>query len=386
MSILISSLSDEIQGEKMDLTHMRLGQVQQKLQKNGIDCLALIPGSNLRWLTGMDFHLMERALIFFIPAEQEPVVVLPVLEKIKWDNQAAFPARSFAWEDAKGPQEAVRQAAIALPALTTLAVEDLCMRVMEYRLVQHNLPEVKIVQAEEIMAPLRLCKDAGEITAMRKAVKICETALEEIISGIAPDMTERQIAGRLSSALLLHGGESIPFEPQVLSGPRSALPHGGPTERRIISGDLLLFDFVTKVDGYFADLTRTFVVGREPNKRQQQIYQAVLNANETGRKSISPGLTCESVDTAVRSVIESTGFGENFIHRTGHGLGLEVHEPPYLVAGNKMQLEAGMAVTVEPGVYIEGWGGVRIEDDVVVSESGGKSLSSFDRGFRVIGI
>jgi Xaa-Pro dipeptidase len=257
---------------------------------------------------------------------------------------------------------------------------------MEYRLVRDNLPEVKIMQAEEIMAPLRVCKDAEEITAMGAAAKICEAALEEVVSGIKPNMTERQVAGRLSSALLLHGGEGIPFEPQVLSGPRSALPHGGPTERQILPGDLLLFDFVSKVDGYFADITRTFVVGREPDERQRQIYQAVLKANQTGRESISPGLTCESVDMAARAVIKSAGFGENFIHRTGHGLGLEVHEPPYLVAGNKMNLEAGMVVTVEPGVYIEGWGGVRIEDDVVVNESGCKSLSSFDRELKVIGI
>jgi Xaa-Pro dipeptidase len=370
----------------MELTQKRLVQVQQMLQKNGVDCLALIPGSNLHWVTGMDFHLMERALIFFIPAEQEPVVVIPVLEKVKWDDQAGFPARSFAWEDAEGPQEAVRQATKALPVLGTLAVEDLCMRVMEYRLVQHNLPKVKIMQAEDVMAPLRSCKDDDEVNAMRAAVEICEVALEEVVSGIKPDMTERQIAGRLSSALLQHGGEGIPFEPQVLSGPRSALPHGGPTDRRVLTGDLLLFDFVSKVDGYFADLTRTFVVGREPDKRQQQIYQAVLNANQTGRQSISPGLTCESVDAAVRAVIESAGFGKNFIHRTGHGLGLEVHEAPYLVAGNKMQLKAGMAVTVEPGVYIKDWGGVRIEDDVVVSDGGCKSLSSFAREFRVIGI
>ena len=382
----MDSQNDEILGETMELTQIRFEQVQQSLQKKGIDCLALIPGSNLRWLTGMDFHLMERALILFIPAEQEPVVVIPVLEKIKWDAQASFQARSFAWEDAQGPQEAVHQAIRALPTgLKTLAVEDLCMRVMEYRLVKGNLPEIEIVQAEEIMAPLRVCKDAGEITAIRKAVRTCEAALEEVSSGIVPDMTERQIASRLSSALLLHGGESIPFEPQVLSGPRSALPHGGPTERRIMQGDFLLFDFVTKIDGYFADLTRTFVVGREPDKRQQQIYQAVLNANQAGRESIAPGLTCESVDMAARSVIESAGFGKNFVHRTGHGLGLEVHEPPYLVAGDKMQLQTGMTATIEPGIYIEGWGGVRIEDDMVVSEQGGESLSNFGRGIRVIG-
>jgi Xaa-Pro dipeptidase len=370
----------------MEITQMRLKQVQKKLQEKEMDCMVLIPGANLRWLTGMDFHLMERALIFFIPAEKDPVVVLPALEKIKWDDQPAFPARAFAWEDAQGPQEAVRQAALTLPAsLRTMAVEDLGMRVMEYRLVKSNLQEANIVQAEEVMAPLRLCKDTGEIASMRKAAKICEAALEEVVSGITPGMTENQIAGRLSSALLTHGGESIPFTPQVLSGPRSALPHGGPTERKITPGDLLLFDFVTKIDGYFADITRTFIVGREPDKRQQQIYQTVLKANQTGRDAIAPGLTCESIDSQVRSVIDSEGFGKNFVHRTGHGLGLEVHEPPYLVEGSKMKLEGGMAVTVEPGIYFEGWGGVRIEDDVVVSTDGGESLTSFDRGLRIIG-
>ena len=173
----------------MDLTQKRLEQVRQKLQKNGVDCLALIPGSNLRWLTGFDFGLMERALVLFIPAEQEPVLVIPVLEKMKWDSRATFPARIFAWGDAEGPVEVARQAASALPAITTLSVEHLRMRVMEYELVRQYLPDVKIAQAEEIMAPLRLCKDVGEITAMQRAVKICEAALEEVISGISPNMT-----------------------------------------------------------------------------------------------------------------------------------------------------------------------------------------------------
>ena len=369
----------------MDLTSRRLEQVQQALQANGVDCLALIPGANLRWLTGLDFGLMERATIFFIPARQEPVLVLPVLEKVKWDSQAAFPARVFAWEDAKGPQDAARQAVTALPAMESLSVEDLRMRVMEYRLVRQILPDVQIGPAEDIMAPLRLCKDGDEIVATRRAVQVCEAALSEVISGISPNMTEREVACRLSSALLLHGADSVPGEPQVLSGPRSALPHGGPTERRIARGDLLLFDFVATIEGYYADLTRTFVVGREPDARQRQIYQAVLDANETGRRSISPGVACEAVDKAVRSVIEAAGFGPNFIHRSGHGLGLEVHEGPYLVAGNKMQLASGMVATMEPGIYVEGWGGVRIEDDVLVHARGSESLSTFDRELKVIG-
>jgi Xaa-Pro dipeptidase len=333
----------------------------------------------------MSFGLMERALMLFIPAGQEPILVMPALERVKWESEQVFPARIFAWDDQEGPQAAVRLGTSALPAIKTLAVEDLRMRVMEYKLVRGNLPEAQIVAAEEIMAPLRLRKDPSEVTAIRKAAKVCEAALDEVISGIAPDMTERQIARRLSSALLLHGADGAPDEPQVLSGPRSALPHGGPTERRVLPGDLLLFDFVATVEGYYADITRTFVVGQPPDEQQRRIYEAVLRANETGRKAIRPGATCEAIDGAVRSVIESAGFGKNFIHRTGHGLGLEVHEGPYLVAGNPMRLAAGMVVTVEPGIYAEGWGGVRIEDDVVVSEGGGESLTGFRRGLTVIG-
>ena len=305
----------------MELTHKRLEQVQHKLQENGVDCLALIPGSNLRWLTGLDFGLMERALLFFIPAGQEPVLVLPVLEKVKWDNQPIFPARVFAWDDFDGPQEALAQAAKALPALTTLSVEDLRMRVMEYRLVRQHLPNAQIGQAEQIMAPLRLCKDPGEIASMQKAVRICEAALEEVVSGLSPNTTEREIACRLSSALLLHGADSVPGEPQVLSGPRSALPHGGPSERRVLPGELLLFDFVCTVDGYYADITRTFVVGKQPDERQRTIYQAVQMANEVGRSSISPGVVCEAVDTAVRSVIEFRRLWQEFYssHRAWPG-------------------------------------------------------------------
>jgi Xaa-Pro aminopeptidase len=232
---------------------------------------------------------------------------------------------------------------------------------------------------------LRVCKDAGEISAMRRAVQICEASLQEVIAGISPGSTEREIACRLSSALLLHGADSVPGEPQVLSGPRTALPHGGPTQRRTSPGELLLFDFVATIEGYYADLTRTFVVGSEPDQEQQSIYQAVLEANEAGRKAIRPGVACKAVDQDVRAKIEASGFGKYFIHRAGHGLGLEVHEPPYLVGGNEMGLQAGMAVTMEPGIYIQGWGGVRIEDDVVVHEDGSESLTTFDRSLKVIG-
>ena len=192
-------------------------------------------------------------------------------------------------------------------------------------------------------------------------------------------MTEREIAGRLTAALLRHGGESVPIEPHVQSGPNTALPHGATSDRRVEIGDFLLLDFVTTVAGYYADITRTFVVGAEPTAEQRRVYETVLAANAAGRAAARPGVTGEELDAIVRRVIDDAGYGPNFIHRTGHGLGLEVHEEPQIVAGNRTPLAPGMVFTIEPGIYLPGWGGVRIEDDVVVTEDGCESLTSYSR-------
>jgi Xaa-Pro aminopeptidase len=148
---------------------------------------------------------------------------------------------------------------------------------------------------------------------------------------------------------------------------------------------MLLIDFVTTVGGYYADMSRTFVVGQEPDKQLADVYAAVQAANAAGRAAIRPGVSCQDIDRAARKTIVEAGFGEYFIHRTGHGLGLEVHEPPGIVEGNEMLLEEGMAFTVEPGVYIDGWGGVRIEDNVVVTSDGHESLTTFGRDLRMLG-
>ena len=175
------------------------------------------------------------------------------------------------------------------------------------------------------------------------------------------------------------------LEPLVQSGPNSALPHGRTGNRPVSGGDLLLIDFTTTVDGYYGDMTRTFIVGRHADDRQQEVYAAVKAANEAGREAARPGVSCQDVDRAARGAIDDAGYGEYFIHRTGHGLGLDVHEPPSIVEGNQLQLEEGMVFTIEPGIYIDGWGGVRIEDNVVVTENGVESLTTFDRELRIIG-
>lgn len=363
----------------------RLDSVRRQLREQGVDCLALVPGSNLRYLTGMHFHLMERALIVFVPVDAEPVLVLPALEVLNWQSGAPFGGRIFSWDDSRGPEEAMREAAKALPQTKTIAVERLRMRVLEHDLVRRYLPNAETVMAETVMDPVRMSKDPAEIDSLRRAIRISDAALEEVISGVAPGITEREVSGRLSAAMLLRGGESVDIEPQVVSGQKSALPHGATADRPVESGDIVLIDFVTAVNGYHSDITRTFVVGQSKDARLGDVYRAVLEANAAGRRAVRPGVTCHEVDRAVRAVIEDAGLGECFTHRAGHGLGLDIHEAPSVVSGNDMRLDVGMVFTIEPGVYIEGWGGVRIEDDVVVTEDGCESLTSFSRELTSVG-
>lgn len=364
----------------------RLENVRQQLQAQETDCLALVPGFNLRYLTGMDFMLLERPFITFIPAGEsaEPVLVIPELEVPTWKRGAPCEARLFAWDDKSGPDEAMRQASKALPGMRTLAVEHLRMRVLEHDLIGRFMPDTRLVRGETVLDPLRMRKDASEIASLRRAVQALERALEEVVPSVSPGTTEREICNRLTGAILLGGGETVPFEPLVLSGPRSAMPHGRTGERRVEAGEILLIDFVTTVNGYYADVTRTFVVGQEPSDRLRQVYAAVQAANEAGRAVVRPGATCQDVDRAARQVLVDANFGEYFVHRTGHGLGLDVHEEPRIVEGNDTPLEEGMVFTIEPGVYMEGWGGIRIEDNVVVTEDGCESLTTFSRDLRAV--
>lgn len=366
----------------------RLQKTREQLKAQSVDALALVPGFNMRYLTGKDFHLMERAFMLFITvdAAATPVLLIPDLEVLKWQHAAPFEAQLFPWNDKDGPADAMREATKALPEIHKLAVEHLRMRVMEYNLVKRNLPNIIISEAEAILDPLRMQKDAAEIDAMRRAVKVSEAALEEVIAGVKVGDTERQIAGRLSSALLNNGAEALSFGPIVLSGPNSALPHGEPGDRALQAGELLLIDFGGVVDGYYADITRTFVVGGEPEQKVRDMYAAVLAGNAAGREAVKPGVTCHALDDAARQAITNMGFGDEFRHRLGHGLGLDIHEAPSVMQNNMTQVGVGATFTIEPGAYIEGYGGIRIEDNVVVTESGGESLTTFPRELRIIGV
>ena len=361
------------------MLEQRLLAVRDRMQRRGVDWLVLVPGTNLKYLTDADFFLLERPLMVFIPAEDaELAVLIPELEAPAWESEVALPSTLFPWNDREGPQQAMRELAATFEP-TSLAAEYLRMRLLELSLIRSAWDDVHPSRAEDILTPVRQIKDALEIGYHQQANTIAQASLEQVIETVTAGMSEREIARRLTASLLLNGGETVPLEPLVQSGPNSARPHGTTTDRKLETGDLLLIDYTTTVHGYFADITRTFFVGEDVPARVAEVYAVVRAANEAAHAAARPGISCQAVDRAARQVIEAAGYGPFFLHRAGHGLGLDVHEHPVLVEGNEDLLEEGMVFTIEPGIYLEGWGGVRIEDDVVISGDGCRSFTRMTR-------
>jgi Xaa-Pro dipeptidase len=363
----------------------RVKKVQDLISEKKLDAFAIIPSPTMFYLTGLSFHLMERPVVaIFLPTEQ-PILILPNLELAKAEGTPIDFDFSVYGEDEKSRTRAFERAASALGRKQLrIGIEPLQIRAFELDLLKTALPESTFFPASEISTRLRIIKDEGEIEAMRKAVSIAESAMENTLPLIRIAMSERELASELVVQLLRSGSEAeIPFSPIVASGPNSALPHAVPSERTFQNGDLLVIDWGGRFEGYISDLTRTFAIG-EINDELAQIYQVVKAANAAGTVAIQPGIPCSEIDHAARSEINAAGFGEYFIHRTGHGIGLESHEGPYIREDNQELLMPGMTFTVEPGIYLPNKGGVRIEDNVVTTQDGGECLSSYSRELHTI--
>lgn len=363
----------------------RLAKLTAEILAHGLDGIALVPGPNMVYVSGIHSHLSERPCVLFFPADDEPAIIIPRLEAMKAEAAGIRPERIFAWSDQEGYAGAFQQASASLELSDyLLGVEALRMRVLEYELLRRFAAGITTTQAEPVMNALRLRKDETELAAMRRAVAVAEEAMHKLLPQIRIGQTEKEIAAMLVQELNAAGAHGLAFPPIVASGPNSASPHAVPTDRPIGPGELLVIDWGALVDDYPSDLTRTFAVGQiEPEF--ERIYETVRLANEAGKKASRPGATGQEIDRAARDVIEEMGYGEYFIHRTGHGLGLEVHEHPSLVEGEQEGLPVGAVFTVEPGIYLPGRGGVRIEDNVVLTPDGHKSLTSFPRELIQVG-
>lgn len=367
------------------MTASRLNRLYQMMVSAGLDALALNPGPTLFYLTGLNFHLMERPTILLLVPQTPPVLVMPELEKPKVAS-ASIPITPITFGDNMQEWEGVFDKVAAYLNLDgkRIGVEPTRLRFLELSYLQSAAPNANLVSGEAALGPLRMQKDTEEISSMRHAAIIAQNALTATLPLVKPGVTERELAAELLINLFRSGSDpELPFAPIVASGPNSANPHAVPSERKIELGDLLLFDWGASYQGYASDITRTFAVGKV-SEEFLKVYELVKQANAAGRQAGKPGLRAGDVDHASRGVIQRGDYGPYFTHRTGHGLGMEAHEGPYIFAENDLILQEGMVYTVEPGIYLPGKGGVRIEDDMVITADGSSSLTDFSRELTIL--
>ena len=341
-----------------EIYRRRLESMRQRLARVAADGLYATPSSNLFYLTGIDFWRSERLTALLLFPDREAVVLCPAFEEARLRGMSAVP-KVVTWEETEDPF--AKAAALFPTSAGTLAVEPSTAFEDVERLLAHR-PAWKPVSAGPVIASVRMVKTPEEIAAMRRAIAIALPRFRRAFEALAPGATEAQISRAF-------GGDNV-----VQFGPSSALPHGASTERPLKRDEAVLIDAWDKPEGYYYDITRSTFFGRPPDE-YRKIWEIVLEAQGAAIDRAAPGVPCSEVDAAARRVIEKAGYGKYFTHRLGHGLGIDVHEPPYMVAHEKTLLEPGMTFTSEPGIYLPGRFGVRIEDDIICTETGAESLS-----------
>jgi len=353
--------------------------VRERMGELGIECLLLSLGADLPWVTGYQAMPLERLTMLVLPADAEPVLVVPVLEapRVEHDGEL-FSLRP--WQETEDPVAIVAE---LVGARSMLGISDRAWATFLLQL-QARLAQARWHPASLVTSPLRAVKDAVEVQALTSAAAAADRVAARLVAGEIPlvGRTEAEVSAELGRQLRAEGHDRVNFA-IVGSGPNSASPHHEPGPRRVGPGEAVVCDFGGNMRGYCSDITRTVFTG-EPPSEVRDLYGVLQEAQAKAVAAAVVGMPCEDVDATARRIIEEGGYGPFFIHRTGHGIGLEEHEEPYLVGGNCQPLVAGHAFSVEPGIYLAGRIGARIEDIVVATEAGPESLNRVDRGLAVV--
>jgi Xaa-Pro aminopeptidase len=363
----------------------RLARAAEAAASAGLDALLVTPGADLRYLTGYDALQLERLTCLVVPRTGPATLVVPRLEH---PRAAESPAGRLGieivpWDETDDPYAVTARAVRdAVPDAGTVGISDRTW-VMHGLRWRDALPGVRHELAGAALHALRVRKTPEEVEALRASARIIDGVQEQIQGMRLAGRTEQEVGRDIADAILAGGNVTVNFV-IVGSGPNGASPHHDTGPRVIERGDAVVFDIGgTTPDGYCSDITRTYVVGEVP-EGFDKLYAVLQQAQEAACDAVRPGLTCEALDAAARDVIADAGFGERFVHRTGHGIGLEEHEDPYIVSGNTAALEPGMAFSIEPGIYLPGTYGARIEDIVVCTEDGGERLNLVTRDLVVL--
>ncbi|RDI70871.1 aminopeptidase P family protein [Halopelagius longus] len=362
----------------------RTRDAQAALSDGDADVLVCFPSRNLFYLSGFAEDPGERHLLFFLPAEGDPTFLVPELYG-KQVRAESWVEDVRTWADDDDPRAAVESVVsdLDLPPAPRVLVDDTMWARFTHDL-RAVLPEATFGLASDVLSDLRVRKDEAELDALRRAAAAADEAMASVreMGSDAVGLTESELAREIERLLAEAGGEGVSFETIVGSGPNGAMPHHAHGDREIRAGDPVVLDFGTRVGEYPSDQTRTVVFDGDPSETFAEVHAVVEEALAAGIEAVEPGVAAESVDRAAREVIEAAGYGDRFVHRTGHGVGLDVHEEPYIVEGNGRELEPGMVFSVEPGVYLPEEFGVRIEELVVVTEEGCERLNRTDRGWE----
>ncbi|HKC19232.1 MAG TPA: Xaa-Pro peptidase family protein [Candidatus Dormibacteraeota bacterium] len=332
---------------------------------------------SIAYVTGFFANPHER-LMALVVRPSDAVLIVPALEQEKAMKRATD-VEVVGWRDG---EDAYAFVAKALVGSSDVGVEKEHITLHAAEMLTTRTGASELVDVGREIRRMRLRKREDEIEKIARAAAIADAAGETVFAKLRPGMSEIDVALLIGSAIGERGG-TLAFPSLVQSGPNSAMPHLTPSNRKLATGDFVLLDFGAAVDGYNADTTRMAVIG-EPSARQREIHDVVLRAHDAAMAAVRAGVTTGEVDAAARRVIDDAGYGAQFFHRVGHGLGLDVHEDPSLDPGSQTVLETGMVFTIEPGIYIEGFGGVRIEDDVAVEENGCRVLTQAERSLRIV--
>ena len=358
-----------------DFNRQRAEELTVRLRKDGFDALLLFPGPNIGYYTGFSIDLSERLAAALIPMRGHPLFIVNELEGELRGLKPWFTDKAI-WREEEDPIK------LLASTIKDKGLEAAKIGVSEeapwgwVNKLHTHIPDAKLVDASDHIGYVRMIKTSQELEWISMACQVTDKALEAGFRRLHTGMTESELSDIITSEMRGLGGGQMFLG--VLFGEHAALPHGQPSDRRLKPGDAVLVDIGCTIHGYWSDVTRTVFYG-QPEERHAYIYDVVLRANRAAFEAVKPGTSCESVDEAARRVIEEAGYGEQFIHRLGHGVGLQIHEQPYIVKNNQLRLAPGMVFSDEPGIYIIGDVGIRVEDTVTCTQGGCESLTKFKR-------
>ncbi|MGE7886576.1 M24 family metallopeptidase [Bacillus cereus] len=353
--------------------NIRITNIQKQLHNYGIDGLLITKKENRQYATSFT----GSAGVVLISAHKAIFIT-----DFRYVDQAKTEIKAAEIIMHKGNLEEEVANQVSKLNIQKLGIEDNNMTLQQFKKLQKYI-HTEIVPVCEIIENIRLIKDTSEIETMKIAATIADEAFHHIVTFLKPGISENDVRDELEFFMRKKGATSSSFQIIVASGVRSSLPHGVASNKLIERGDIVTLDFGALYNGYCSDLTRTVAIG-EPSEEFKKIYNVVLEALKRGTKAIKPGETAKNIDDVTRNYITEHGYGQYFGHSTGHGLGLEIHEPLRLSQESKVTLEEGMVVTVEPGIYIPNWGGCRIEDDIVITKNGYEVITTSNRELIVI--